>query len=117
MFEGVIGLVAAVAILLLLRRQQSRLRIVERELAVLRSLVLSKHGDAPAELAQRAPETSATPSETSATPVRNERDAARGGRGGARRPVEHSRGRAASAAGPRAAPTWRRRSAPAGRSG
>ena len=79
MFEGVIGVVAWLAILLLLLRQRSRLRLLERELAALRSLVRSMPGAAPAEVAQRAPETAqrapemdASPAEKAASPAEEE---------------------------------------------
>ena len=41
MFESLIGLVAIVAIVVVLVRQQKRIGLVERELGALRSLVLS----------------------------------------------------------------------------
>ncbi|MBZ9777231.1 DUF2339 domain-containing protein [Mesorhizobium sp. CO1-1-8] len=41
MFESLIGLVAIIALFVIISRQQSRIRLVERELGALRSLVLS----------------------------------------------------------------------------
>ena len=41
MFESLIGLVAIIALFVIISRQQSRIGLVERELGALRSLVLS----------------------------------------------------------------------------
>jgi len=41
MFESLIGLVAIIALFVIISRQQSRIGLIERELGALRSLVLS----------------------------------------------------------------------------
>ena len=41
MFESLIGLVAIIALFVIISRQQSRIGLVERELGALRSLMLS----------------------------------------------------------------------------
>ncbi|TIQ90754.1 MAG: DUF2339 domain-containing protein, partial [Mesorhizobium sp.] len=47
MFESLIGLVAIIALFVIISRQQSRIGLIERELGALRSLVLSGEHVAP----------------------------------------------------------------------
>ena len=68
MFESLIGLAAIIALFVIISRQQSRIRLVERELGALRSLVLSGTV-APAAKAAEAVVADGTPAEAAAVAV------------------------------------------------